>query len=128
MLNVSKVTVYKKISLLKKELAPYILEEKNITYIKPEGLELLKDALSHAKEVPVIPEIEVLKLQETIRLQSHEIERLTRESHYWTQTLVTDLIHFHDYLEQVLRVKQAILSNRLRTIEALKARLLLIHQ
>jgi len=128
MLNVSKVTVYKKMSLLKKELAPFLIDEKHITYIKPEGLELLKDALAHGKEMAVIPEIEVLKLQEIIRLQDHELGVLRRESHYWMQTLMTDLKHFHDYLEQVLRVKQAILNNRLKTIESLKAQLVLVHK
>ncbi len=126
-LNVSKVTVYKKMSLLKSEMAPYLIEEKNVIYIKPEGLECLKNALSHGKETPLIPEIEVLKLQETIRVQEHEIEKTKRDSYYWTQTLITDLTHFQQYLEQILRVKQAILSNRLKTIEALKSQLLLIH-
>jgi hypothetical protein len=115
-------------SQLKNELAPYLVEEKNITYIKPEGLEILKDALAHGKELPVIPEIEVLKLQEIIRLQDHELGALKRESHYWTQTLLTDLKHFQDYLEQILRVKQVILNNRLKTIEALKAQLLIVHK
>lgn len=115
-------------SQLKKELTPYLVDEKNITYVKPEGLEILKDALSHGKELPVIPEIEVLKLQEIIRLQDHELDVLRRESYYWTQTLLTDLKHFQDYLEQILRVKQVILNNRLKTIEALKAQLLIVHK
>lgn len=128
MLGVSKVTVYKKMSLLRPSLSPFIVEEKHTTYIKPEGLEILKNALSHSKESPVIPEIEVLKLQENLRLQAHEIERLERESHYWAQTLMTDLEHFHTYLQQVLRVKQGILNNRLKTIEVLKTQLVLINK
>lgn len=115
-------------SALKQNLGPFIVEEKNTTYIKPEGLEILKNALSFGKESPVIPEIEVLKLQESLRHQAHEIERLERESHYWAQTLMTDLEHFHTYLQQVLRVKQGILSNRLKTIEVLKAQLALINK
>lgn len=124
LLNVSKVTVYKKISQLKSELQPYLVEDKNITYLKPEGLELIKDALDHGRDTPIIPEIEVLKLQETVRQQSHQLEHLNRDVHYLTQSLVMDLNHTVSYLEQVLKTKKSILENRIKTIELLKAQLL----
>lgn len=45
MLGVSKVTIYKKISLFKKELKPYIHKKRNITFIDEEGVQIIKDSL-----------------------------------------------------------------------------------
>lgn len=44
-LGVSKVTIYKKMSLLKKELKPFIHKKRNITFIEEEGLRLIKESL-----------------------------------------------------------------------------------
>ncbi len=46
MLGVSKVTIYKKMELLKKELKPYIRYRSNIAYIEEPGVEILKHSLS----------------------------------------------------------------------------------
>ena len=45
MLGVSKVTIYKKISLFKKELKPYIHKKRNITFIDEDGVQIIKDSL-----------------------------------------------------------------------------------
>lgn len=45
-LGVSKVTIYKKMELLKKELKPYIRYRSNIAYIEEPGVELLRQSLS----------------------------------------------------------------------------------
>ncbi len=45
MLGVSKVTIYKKMRYLKDEIKPYVVKEKNITHIKSEGVELIKNTL-----------------------------------------------------------------------------------
>ena len=45
LLGVSKVTIYKKISLFKKELKPYIHKKRNITFIDEEGVQIIRDSL-----------------------------------------------------------------------------------
>ena len=45
MLGVSKVTIYKKISLFKKELKPYIHKKRNITFIDEDGVKIIRDSL-----------------------------------------------------------------------------------
>lgn len=44
MLGVSKVTIYKKMKKLD-QLKPYITKKKNITYIKKEGIPIIKESL-----------------------------------------------------------------------------------
>jgi hypothetical protein len=44
-LGVSKVTVYKKITTLSKEIKPFIFKKKGITYIEAGGVELIKQSL-----------------------------------------------------------------------------------
>lgn len=46
LLGVSKVTVYKKMELLKKELKPYIRYRSNIAYIEDPGVDLLRQSLT----------------------------------------------------------------------------------
>ena len=45
LLGVSKVTIYKKISLFKKELKPFIHKKRNITFIDEEGVQIIRDSL-----------------------------------------------------------------------------------
>jgi len=45
LLGVSKVTIYKKISLFKKEIKPYIHKKRNITFIDEEGVQIIRDSL-----------------------------------------------------------------------------------
>ena len=47
-LGVSKVTIYKKISLLKPDIKKYLIKDKNVTYLTLEGYELIKDSLKHS--------------------------------------------------------------------------------
>jgi len=49
MLGVSKVTVYKKLEQLKKELKPYLKHRSNIIYIDDLGVSLIKDSLNLIK-------------------------------------------------------------------------------
>ena len=68
MLGVSKVTIYKKMSKFKKEIKPYIVKDKNITYIKDEGIEIIKSDIakqsyesSISENKNLLDEISVLK-------------------------------------------------------------------
>jgi hypothetical protein len=45
-LHVSKVTIYKKMELLKKELKGHIIKKKNITFLDDYAIELIKNHLS----------------------------------------------------------------------------------
>jgi len=47
--GVSKVTIYKKINKLS-ELKPFIVKKQKITYIKDEGIEIIKNDLAKFKE------------------------------------------------------------------------------
>ncbi len=54
LLGVSKVTVYKKMELLKKELKPHIRYRSNIAYIEEPGVEILR----HSLNLPVSEDID----------------------------------------------------------------------
>lgn len=45
-LGVSKVTVYKKVKLLKQDIKPHVYKRKGVTYIDNIGLNMIKDSLS----------------------------------------------------------------------------------
>lgn len=49
MLDVSKVTIYKKMRHLKLEIKPFVVKEKNVTYITDEGVELIKKMIQVAE-------------------------------------------------------------------------------
>jgi len=48
LLGVSKVTIYKKMELLKKELKPHIRYRSNIAYIEEPGVDILRQSLNIA--------------------------------------------------------------------------------
>lgn len=45
-LGVSKVTIYKKMDLLKKDLKSHVHKKKNVTFIDDEGVELIRSSIS----------------------------------------------------------------------------------
>lgn len=83
-LGVSKVTVYKKMELLKRELKAHVHHRSNITYIDAAGIEILRDSLHTAagrgpeeagdtREAPAAPEAaEALKACEAVLLQAYD--------------------------------------------------------
>lgn len=50
MLDVSKVTIYEKMKLLKKELKPYIKLKGNVKYIDTQGIEIIRRSLKDYQE------------------------------------------------------------------------------
>lgn len=73
LLGVSKVTIYKKISLFKKEIKPYIHKKRNITFIDDEGVQIIKDSLVANQ---VIADT-ALKDEEIIDLRQEVVENET---------------------------------------------------
>ena len=50
MLDVSKVTIYEKMKLLKKELKPYIKLKGNVKYVDTQGIEIIRKSLKDYQE------------------------------------------------------------------------------
>jgi len=61
MLGISKVTIYKKIELLKKDLKPYIHKKKNITYLDDEAVKIIKENTPVGNKIPLNEENSKLK-------------------------------------------------------------------
>lgn len=61
LLGVSKVTIYKKMELLKKELKPHIRYRSNIAYIEEPGVKILRQSLSITSTEEHIPDLQINK-------------------------------------------------------------------
>ncbi len=69
LLGVSKVTIYKKISLYKKELKPFIHKKRNITYIEEKGIQIIRDSLVANQVI-----LDTALKDEQIHDLTHEVE------------------------------------------------------
>lgn len=61
MLGISKVTIYKKIELLKKDLKSHIHKKKNITYLDDEAVKIIKENTPVGNKIPLNEEYSNLK-------------------------------------------------------------------
>ncbi len=113
MLNVSKVTIYKKMDLLKKELKPYIKKQRKITFIEAEGVEIIKKSLTYQKTDDLhLVELENKKLtDELARLQ--EIVDANKDSYGRAFTgQIGDLEKQIDLLGNQVRIKEGELATK----------------
>lgn len=106
LLGVSKVTVYKKMDLLKRELKSHIHHRSNITYLDEEGLEILRQSLQTvtAKEaesaaVPEEPKVSEAELLASLKSAEASLT-LAYDQHS------TDLLQHLETLNHAVRVRR----------------------
>lgn len=95
-LGVSKVTIYKKIKKLD-ALKPYIVKQQKITYIKEEGIQIIKNDL--------------------VKFKGIETKNILNEK--WDEE-ITHLRDYKNFLENQKSVKQNQLNNKKEQIKKIK--------
>lgn len=105
LLGVSKVTIYKKIDSLKKELRPHIKLKQKIKYIDNEGIEIIKNSLAINKQT-VNKLNDRLTQDELTQDNSIYIEELTELKKEYIQELKSQI----GYLKKELESKDKIIS------------------
>jgi hypothetical protein len=105
MLGVSKVTIYKKISALKSEIKPYVIKDKNVTFLMDEAVDLIKVSLKHVHQSE-------FSLEDTSQ-SSYGLHTMTKEAYIKEQEhkeLIAkehfdDLVMLYDYLKTIKKGK-----------------------
>lgn len=112
LIGVSKVTVYKKISALHKELKPYIHKKRNITYIDDLGVEIIRASLSN--QVPVLeqqPLSQQVVSKETSESDFEQDERVYK--------LENELVHKNRQIHELLERINALENEHLKDLSFL---------
>lgn len=104
MLGVSKVTIYKKISSLKKELKPYIKKVKNVTYLEDEAVELIKNNLNN--QTVASGRI----INDEIDLLHKHIDKLKSEQKQYEDALINQVKNEIDEMHGIIRSLQSQIS------------------
>lgn len=114
-LGVSKVTIYKKIELLKPEIVSFIKTEEGITYVSDAGVKLIKDSIKRRKtrkskdraSLKVVDlNCEVQELTSNINSKNEEIEKIKKHQK-------EDLLLNYKYLNMLVNGKR----NELKALE-----------
>lgn len=120
-LGVSKVTVYKKMELLKKELKPYIRYRSNIAYIEEPGVAILRNSLGLIAENE-LPEdqqpverskpsqaelMEALKASEAMVLQAYDLH-------------CSDLLQHLENLSHMIKVRKDEIERKEQQLKTLQ--------
>lgn len=95
MLKVSKVSIYNKLKL--KEIEPYIIKNKGITYVKDEGFNLIKDSLSFKAFNQDNRENDTLNENEPINEEAGSIDN---------EEFKVDFNYIKDYVETLKQDKE----------------------
>ncbi len=75
MLDVSKVTIYKKMRYLKDQIKPFVVKDKNVTYILSEGVELIRETLqTHDVGEKVEPSLKVIELEKELTIMKESLQ------------------------------------------------------
>lgn len=122
MLNVSKVTIYKKMNQLKKELRPYVKKKKNITYIETEGIELIKSSLTQFIDDshPAVSELTLKKLEEEKLSLEKNLDDKDSEIERIASNHIIELESQLEYLAQQIVLKKDVIKRKKETVEVFK--------
>lgn len=122
LLGVSKVTIYKKMEIFKKELKPHIHKKKNITYIDDEGIEIIKESLIENNVIvdPKVNEEEIYRLRDIIMLRNKEIEKLIYQALDVNNSSTDDMDIFIGIFETQIAMKKSQIDSMDRTLGTFK--------
>lgn len=115
LLNVSKVTIYKKMESYKQELKGHIKKQKSITYLDDEAVEIIKNSLI---ENGVLRDQDLQNNQGTVQL-TEQVENLMTYGEYLEDELshsvmanLKDLEILSDFLENQISIKKSMLAQK----------------
>ncbi len=122
MLGVSKVTIYKKIKMLKPGILSEIIEDDNVTYLTDSAVIMIRNSIkrkhSNQKQSDKMMEfievkIELDKMTEKLAAERHKIESLKVEQ-------FEELVLMYRTLEEVLKVKNENLNSLIKSANSIK--------
>lgn len=114
-LGVSKVTIYKKISLFKKELKPHIHKKRNITFIDDQGVEIIKESLiaNHVIADSTDKDNQIDELNQALELHQSQVKLLNDRLIETEKAHMEDLQLLVSTLEAQVNLKKIKLSLRI---------------
>lgn len=124
-LGVSKVTIYKKIELLKPEILSYIENEDGALYISDKGIKLIKNSLK--RSVTSKPkdkaQLRVVDLNCEIEELNNKLEDAREETRKIRQELQDDILLNSKYLSTIASVKKEELKHLQLMCDMLRAQI-----
>lgn len=122
LLGVSKVTIYKKMEIFKKELKPHIHKKKNITFIDDEGVEIIKESLIENNVIidPKVNEEEIGRLRDIVLSRNKEIEKLIYQAMDVSNSATDDMDILIGVLETQINMKKGQLESMDKTLGTFK--------
>lgn len=122
MLNVSKVTIYKKMSALKEEIRPFVVKEKNVTYLTEEAVALIREQLKQHGEQPQGENLssDYLELKEKFEVLKGEVEEANSNLEFEKQGHLNNLLLMYDYLQTVKKNKEDRLKSLRNAVENIR--------
>lgn len=114
LLGVSKVTIYKKISLFKKELKPYIHKKRNITFIDEEGVRIIKDSLvaNHVIADSTDKDEYIEKLNQDLEVHQSQVKMLNERVIESERQHIEDLQLLITTLEAQVKLKRTQIESK----------------
>lgn len=106
LLGVSKVTVYKKMELLKKELKPYIRYRSNIAYIEDPGVDLLRQSLALSTKEDVFEGHQVCDTVQSAEELKEELKTSQATLLQAYDTHSSDLLQHLENLNHMIKVRK----------------------
>lgn len=122
-LGVSKVTVYKKMELFKKELKPHIQKKKNITYLDEEAFEIIRQSLvdNGVIEDDAQSKEQLMVMEEKLARKEMRIDALYGSIQELCDEHAVDLEQINDMLQGQLSIKMKELDEKKKMMESYKA-------
>ncbi len=121
-LGVSKVTIYKKISLFKKELKPYIHKKRNITFIDDQGVEIIKESLiaNHVIADSTDKDNQIDELNQALELHQSQVKLLNDRLIETEKAHMEDLQLLVSTLEAQINLKKTQIESKNRLMRNFK--------
>lgn len=121
-LGVSKVTIYKKMELYKKELKGHIKKVKGITFLDEDAYELIKKSLVEngvIKDDTLSPEL-IEAYQEKLREKYSRMADLSKHTLKAKKSNLNDMELVLEFLSNQINMKQQMLSQKEEQLKAYK--------
>ncbi len=121
-LGVSKVTIYKKISLFKKELKPHIHKKRNITFIDDQGVEIIKESLiaNHVIADSTDKDNQIDELNQELELHQSQVKLLNDRLIETEKAHMEDLQLLVSTLEAQVNLKKTQIESKNRLMRNFK--------
>lgn len=122
MLGVSKVTIYKKINLFKKELKPHIQVKKNIKYIDEQGIEIIKASLIANKVIfeGDLHQEKIIAMEDQLSIHKNQTKWYNERLIEVTNESIFELRSICDILKGQIMVKECQLAAKSELIDQYK--------